>query len=287
MEADPFSFDAIFKEAVTAIDQGDEVRLRQLLDAYPDLVTQRLTEPGEWLTSVIGNDLQGFFKDPYLLWFVAEDAVRNKTLPPNITAIADIIIRKLKTEKAESLQKQLDYTLTLVAWSWVARECGVQIALLDKLLDAGADPAGAPNNALVNGHSAAAAHLLNRGAPLTLASALHFGRWAEADELVKAAEQEEKQFSLTLSALNGRAQAVQRMIGYGADINRPARDLYSHGTPLHHAVWSGSLETVQLLIEAGARTDIQDTAYGGTPLGWADYGDRKVIGDYLRGLGAG
>jgi len=28
-------------------------------------------------------------------------------------------------------------------------------------------------------------------------------------------------------------------------------DVYAHGTPLHHAVSSGSLEAVQVLVEAG------------------------------------
>ena len=65
------------------------------------------------------------------------------------------------------------------------------------------------------------------------------------------------------------------------------------GTPLHHAVCSGSLATVQALIEAGADPDRRDTAWGGTPLGWAEYylAERKdqdsqrrygAIADYLR-----
>jgi hypothetical protein len=63
-----------------------------------------LYEPGEWLTKVIGDALGNFFKDPYLLWFVSEDAVRNKTLPSNIANIASIIIEKAKAKKAASLQ---------------------------------------------------------------------------------------------------------------------------------------------------------------------------------------
>jgi hypothetical protein len=57
---------------------------------------------------------------------------------------------------APGLQEQLDSTLRLVCWSGVAQRCGVQIELLDTLLDAGASSYGGPDNALVKGHVAAA-----------------------------------------------------------------------------------------------------------------------------------
>jgi peptide-methionine (S)-S-oxide reductase len=40
---------------------------------------------------------------------------------------------------------------------------------------------------------------------------------------------------------------------------------------LHHAVSSGSLEAVKVLVEAGADLDAKDSAWGGTPRGWAQY----------------
>jgi hypothetical protein len=39
---------------------------------------------------------------------------------------------------------------------------------------------------------------------------------------------------------------------------------------------------VRLLVERGARLDIKDTLYGGTPLGWAIYGKRTALVEYLR-----
>jgi hypothetical protein len=83
------------------------------------------------------------------------------------------------------------------------------------------------------------------------------------------------------------------MAGAGADVNRPSADLYAHGTPLHHAVCSGSLPTVRALVEAGADPAARDTAWNGTPLGWAEHylAERKdddsqrrygAIADYLR-----
>lgn len=279
---DSSKFESLFEQAVHAIDTGDADHLRQLLDANPELAAERLYSPGNWLRDAIGNALDSFFKDPYLLWFVSEDAVRNKTLPSNIATIASIIIKKAKDQKAASMQDQLDYGLRLVAWSGVTRECNVQIPLLKVLADEGAAIDDVSNNALVNGNFAAAEYLIERGAKLSLPTALCLGRWKEADSIAQSASPEQKQFSLVLAALNGKAEAVKRVIGYGGvDINAPSLSLYSHATALHHAVWSGSLETVKVLVEAGARLDIADTIYNGTPIGWAEYSGRHEIADYL------
>jgi len=279
---DSDTFDKLFQQAVSAIDAGDERKLKELLDAQPELATRRLYSPGEWLTSVIGDALKGFFKDPYLLWFVSEDAVRNGKLPKNIASIASIIIEKAKSQNAEGLQEQLDYALKLVAWSAVARDGGVQIELLDLLINSGAKINSVSNDALVNGNFDAAKHLLERGGKLTLSTALCLEKWKDADALAVDATDDEKQFSFVLAALNGKVTAVSKAISYGVDINKPSNHLYSHGTPLHHAVWSGSLDTVKLLINAGANLHAKDTAWNGTPLDWAEYGNRKEIAIYLR-----
>jgi hypothetical protein len=265
------SLDAHFRDAVSAIDSGDAATLERLIVENPALVRVRLDAPGTWLRDVVGKALDGFFKRPYLLWFVAEDPVRRGRLPANIAAMARTIIDAARAEGASNLQEQLDYALTLVSWSWIARQCDVQIQLIDVLIDAGANPDGNPNNALVNGNVAAAEHLVERGATLTLATALYLGRWDDVDRLVATASKQEKQFAFVLSALNGRTEALRRMIKAGADMNAPSADLYSHGTPLHHAVGSGSLDAVKVLVEAGANATTKDKAWGGTPLGWADH----------------
>jgi len=276
------TFDRLFQQAVAAIDAGDEVGLKQLLDVHPELATERLYSPGEWLTNVIGDALKSFFKDPYLLWFVSEDAIRSGKLPKNIAAIASIIIQKARSQNAEELQEQLNYALKLVAWSTVARDCGVQTELIDVLIDSGANTDSVSNDALVNGNVDAAKQLLKRGAKLTLPTALCLEKWEEADELAVTATDNEKQFSLVLASLIGKPAAVSKAISYGAYINRPSDHLHSHGTPLHHAVWSGSLETVKILVNAGANLYAKDTLWSGTPLDWAEYGNRNEIAAYLK-----
>jgi peptide-methionine (S)-S-oxide reductase len=268
---DSASLDTHFRDAVSAIDAGDIVTVQRLVTANPALVRERLASPGAWLRDIVGGALDGFFQRPYLLWFVAEDPVRNGKLPGNIAAVARAIIDAARHEAVPTLQEQLDYTLTLVSWSWIARQCGVQIDLIDVLVDAGAVADGNPNNALVNGNFAAADHLVKRGATLTLAAALCLGRWDEVDRLATTASEHQKQFSFVLSALNGKADALRRMIRIGVDVNAPSADLYSHGTPLHHAVYSGSFEAVEVLVEAGAELGTKDSAWGGTPLGWAEH----------------
>ena len=270
--------DSLFCEAVTAIDTGDVATLERLLAEHPRLLRDRLKAPGAWLRDKVDRALKGFFKNPYLLWFVAEDPLRNGKLPGNIAQVTRTIIEAARREGVETLQEQLDYTLRLVSWSGVAAECGVQIQLIDALVDAGASPTGNPDNALVNGHFAAAEHLVQRGASLTLATALCLGRWDDVSRLARTASARDKQSAFVLAALRGKAEALSRMIDLGVDVNRPSADLYSHATPLHHAVCSGSLEAVRVLVHAGAELGTKDRAEKATPLGWAEY----YQGEYQR-----
>lgn len=264
-------FDALFREAVAAIDAGNVSKLEGLLAANPDLARKRLESPGSWLRDIVGNALDDFFRQPYLLWFVAEDPVRNNKLPRNIAHAASTIIQMAKRQGADNLQEQLDYALQLVSYSWVARECGVQIELIDVLIDAGAALDGNPENALVNANFTAAAHLVERGAKLTLATALCLERWDEVARLAPMASASEKQFGFILAALRGKAEALRRMIDFGVDLDRPCAGLYSHATALHHAVSSGALQAVKVLVEAGATLDTKDRAWNATPLEWAEY----------------
>lgn len=287
------TFDASFREAVAAVDLGDVPKLSRLLTAEPMLARERLESPGDWLKALIGDALEGFFQRPYLLWFIAEDPVRNGSLPANIADIAGTIISEAKGAGAGNLQEQLDYALQLVCWSWIAPQCGVQIDLIDVLLDAGASPAGAPDNALVNGNRAAAEHLLARGAPLRLTVAIALGRWENVPNLLQSASKRDRQTALVQAALHGNVDGLKAMLQADIEVSKASPDLYGHATPLHHAVWSSSLDAVKVLIDAGADLAAKDTVHEATPLGWAEYAQEtqtdpekgarySAIAEYLR-----
>jgi len=285
--------DSLFHEAVVAIDAGDVTELERLLADHPRLVHDRLDSPGPWLRDAVDGALDGFFKDPYLLWFVAEDPVRTGQLPRNIAEVTRTIVRAAQREGVDTLEEQLRYAMHLAVCSPVERESGLQIELIDALLDAGASP-DRTLDCLVNGNFAAAEHLLQRGAPLNLATAVCVGRWDAAASHGRTASAEEKQVALTAAALHGKAQALAILIDLGVDLDAFSSGFYTHATPLHHAVWSGSLDAVKVLVEAGVRLDTKDHAENATPLGWAEYaagggGERAAryaeIAAYLREKG--
>ena len=275
--------DSLFREAVSYIDAGQLSELQSLLATHPLLVAQRLESAGDWLRSLVDGALEGYFKDPYLLWFVAENPIRHEKLPANIAEITAAIVAAAKKEAVDSLQEQLDYALGLVVTGRVAREAGVQLQLMDVLIDAGAKP-GAGHGALSGRNLDAAAHLIDRGGELTLATAICLDRDADVDRLALNATPRDRQIALVAAALNGRAKALSRLLELGVDLNAYSTGIHTHATALHHAVDSGSLEAVKALVEAGARLDIRDKVYHGTPLDWAEHEGRKEIADYLRGL---
>lgn len=269
------SHETRFREALELIGMGDVAGLRRHLTEHPAAGTQRLSEAGSWLRDKIGGALDGFFKAPFLLWFVAEDVPFFGTMPANIEESTRAIIAAIRN--SENFREQLDSTLELVCYSPEAGKSDVQIKLLDVLIEAGACPDNGPNCALINGHVASARHLIARGAKHTLASAVCLADWSEAERLASLADSGERQFALVLAALRGRAASLKFLLVSGADPNSPSVDLYSHGTPLHHAVCSGNIEAVEVLVQAGADASKVDTVWKGTPLDWAEHylGERK------------
>ena len=254
--------DATFARAVALLDAGDAAGLGRLLDEHPDLVRAR-TDFGS----------EAYFLRPYLLWFVAENPVRNGRLPANIASIARLLI--------DRGADQLEYTLELVCSGRVPRECGVQLALIDILCDAGANPGAAMRTALAHKELQAVDRLLERGAPNTLLVATCLGRPIES--LLDGAPQAERQEALAAAAFYGNARAVERLLAAGVDVNAfSPPGFHAHATPLHHAVDSGSLDCVRVLAGGGARLDIEDRVYQGTPLGWAEHLGRPEIAEFLR-----
>src|SRR5262252_407852 len=106
------SFDQLFQQAVAMIGTGDVPALERLLTDHPELAKERLTAPGPWLRAKIGGAVDGFFKDPYLLWFVSEDVPVLGHLPENIAEVTRAILRA--AQGAPGWREQLVSTLRLV-----------------------------------------------------------------------------------------------------------------------------------------------------------------------------
>lgn len=79
------------------------------------------------------------------------------------------------------------------------------------------------------------------------------------------------------AAATARWDAIPHLIGLGFGIEgRDGR------TPLHHAAAEGRLDTMRLLIDAGADLDARDPIYKVTPTEWAAFFDRCEAVDLLR-----
>ena len=123
----------------------------------------------------------------------------------------------------------------------------------------------------------AAKVLARRGARIDLPAAAGLGLVDDAAGLLPSADAEARHRALSLAAQHGHAQIVRLLLDAGEDPNRynPASN-HPHTTPLHQAVLGGHEAVVRLLVEHGARLDIRDTIWQGTPLGWALHGGGKA-----------
>lgn len=264
----PVIRDPHFKAAVAAIHAGDLPALKRLLAEHPNLTTDRAMEPDCYQP--------GYFKDPRLLWFVANNPTLMTKMPANIVAIAEAII------DAGARPEDLTYTLELVLTSDPARDQGVQLPLVRLLTDRGATvTAKAVHMTLGHRLREVVEALVAGGLPLTASIAAGLGRTAELARLLLAADEAERHAALSMAVINRHAAATRLCLKAGADPNQPLV-VHAHSTPAHQAAIDDQVEILQLLVAHGARLDVHDTLWGSTPLGWAIYGQCRAAEAYLR-----
>jgi hypothetical protein len=267
--------DASFRRAVDLIDAGDAAGLRDCLRTHPKLVHQRLVFEGT-----------NYFHNPTLLEFIAENPVRCGSLPKNLIEVAKVIL----DAGADGDKSEMNETLALVATGSVPRECRQQIPLIDLLCDRGADPDSATAIAAVLGEIEAVRHLITRGARVTLPIAAALSRIDDFRRLLPAAGDDERHLALAIAAnsivVGDAAIEIMRMLlDAGENPNRynPIGG-HSHTTPLHQAALRGDLHMVRLLVERGARLDLKDILWQGTPADWARHEGKTEMEAYLRAL---
>lgn len=260
-----------FRDAVDLLDQGDVLNLRAHLNTHPHLVREHVLFEG-------GN----YFRHPTLLAFVAENPVRRATLPANIVEVAKVILEAGAKEDHVALNE----TLELVSSGSVPRQCRVQIPLIDLLCAYGADPASAILTALAHKELEAVDALLRNGAPLDVVLAAGLGRAEEVLRFLLASSSEKRLCALTLASQYGHTEIVSILLDAGEDPNRYNIGIHAHSTPLHQAAAGGHDKVVRLLVERGARVDMKDTLWQGTPADWARHEGKKDIEEYLQTRGA-
>jgi hypothetical protein len=258
--------DAALRSAVDLLDSGDADGLRHHLKEHPNLTRQHALFEG-------GN----YFQTPTLLEFIAENPIRHGTLPNNIVEIARVII------DAGVERSTLNETLGLVSTGRVPRECHAQIPLINLLCDHGANPDSALHAAALHGEHEAVNGLISRGADLDLPVAAALGRLYDFRCLFPTADTHDRHLALALASQFGHAEIVTMLLDAGEDPNR-YNPLASHSqsTPLHQAAYAGHETVIRLLVERGARLDMKDVLWQGTPADWAYHGGRPELEAYLR-----
>jgi hypothetical protein len=262
-----------FEDAADAIISGDVGALARLLAAHPDLIQERSTRAHE----------------APLLHYVAANGVEDyrQRSPKNAVDVARVLLDAGAEVDATSLAYGGGSTaLGLVATSQPPRRAGVQIPLIDLLLERGAAIDGKRpgssyvRDALANGCPEAARALADRGARLDLVAAAGVARLDEVRGLAEGATPEELEKALiTAAGTYGSAEVVEHLLDRGVDVAAG-----TGWTALHAATGSGDLRTIDLLIRSGAPLEKRNM-YGGTVLGqaiwFAYHGDPAHLGDYV------
>lgn len=260
-----------FEGGVDAIVTGDLETLRKLLRENPELVQTRSTrEHGSTLLHYVSaNGVEDF---------------RQKT-PKNIVEVARLLLDAGADVNAESeAYGGRSTTLGLTATSYHPEAAGVQIALMDLLIERGAVIDGKDsgvNGCLQNGRGEAAEYLADRGARLDLEGAAGVGRldvvksfFDDGGRLKPDATRDQLMDGFTWACEFGRNSVIEFLLDHGIKVDAK---LKRRETGLHWAAYEGHADTTRLLLERGASVDGIDEAHGGTPLGWALYawGNRR------------
>lgn len=281
-----------FESAVQAVVEGDLDALQDALRGDPRLVGAR-------------SSRVCFFDPPVhratLLHYVAANGVeayRQKT-PPNAVEIARALLQAdAEPDALADMYGAECTTMSMLVSSSHPAEAGVQVPLIDLLLDFGAAIEGRGTRkwggplftALTFGMIDAANALAGRGARIDLPNAAGLGLVDDATRLLPSADDGARHRALSVAAQHGHAEIVSLLLDAGEDPNRyNPESNHPHTTPLHQAVVGGHEMVVRLLVARGARLDIRDTIWRSTPLGWAlhDGGKEQArMAECLRSLGA-
>jgi hypothetical protein len=261
-----------FERAAVATVRGDRATLERLLRDHPGLIRARSTREHR----------------ATLLHYVSANGVENyrQISPKNSAEIAMVLLDAgAEVDAGADVYGGDCTTLGLVATSGPPSDAGVQLQVIDVLLDHGARmdrPGSAGNNhmliraCLANGQPQAAEHLVSRGAPLDLTGAAGLNRVDvlqrfvdEQGNLIANATMTQLADGFALACAYGRTEAVTFLLERGVDVDI---ELTGHGaghTGLHVASYHGHVEVVSMLLQHGANVGAIDKTWRTPPLLWA------------------
>jgi ankyrin repeat protein len=281
------SANSVFEQAADAIVRGDAALLRDLLAKNPELIRARSAREhhATLLHYTSANGVEGY---------------RQKT-PANIVEIARILLDSgAEVDTTADVYGGACTTLGLTATSVHPEKAGVQIALLELLLDRGASMKQvniAGNNhsiviaCLANGRGAAAEFLASKGAPLDMESACGVGRL----DLVKrhlesstGSDHEQLTRGFCWACQFGRKDVVKFLLEKDPKIG--LRPTERGVTGLHWAGHQGEAEMVASILRSnrGVDANVRDRHFNGTPLDWTLHGwsENPGRGNYYAALAA-
>jgi ankyrin repeat protein len=273
---------ARFERAVDAVVSGNIEELVRMLSADPSLVHARSSRRHR----------------ATLLHYVAANGVEDErqVTPANAIDVARTLLEA--GADPDALADMYDHkctTMSMLVSSVHPHEAGLQSGLALLLLDYGArlhGPGTAWQSALLTalafGYLDTAKVLAERaGVVNTLPEVAGLGRLDDVRRLLPDADASSRHAALALAAQLGHTEIVRVLLDAGEDPSRyNPEGFHPHATPLHHAAWAGHDDVVRLLVESGARLDIRDTLYNGTPLGWARHAKKDALAEYLAERGA-
>ncbi len=280
---------AEFEAAVEAVIGGDVGLLAEIIRDNPGVTKARSKRVTSFDPPVHGATL---------LHYLAANGVEDyrQTSPSNAVEVARTLLGGGADPDALAwMYGGKATTMAMLASSTPPAAAGVQVPLIDVLAEYGAsvDAVGTGvwssplMTALAFGFTDAARALIRHGARVdTVAAAAGLGDRDAVDALLPIATAAERHQAMALAAQHGHADIVALLIEAGEDPSRyNPEGNHSHSTPLHQAVWAGHDDVVRLLVEHGARLDLRDTIYEGTPLDWASKGGKAAITEFLRAQG--